>query len=303
MRKFIIRLLIVILVLSGSMGLGFVNRATSASSCTIASLSAPVGNSTLSYSQVGNGREILLLHGLFASKEQWNTIMCRLSEVGYRAIAPDLPGYGNSNGFTLRDYALENQTTLLHELMEKLGIKSFDLAGSSMGGAIAHLYAQRYPNQVRSLAFIGSPLGIVDWANSVKQAIFQGINPFIPITTEQFALEISLLFVTPPTIPDSVKAEKLNDYITRNRHYQQVWDIINLYDDKLYQGVPTQFPTLIIWGKQDKIYDISGVNRLQECIAGARAIQLPLAGHLLLMENAMEVASLYVGFLQTARDR
>ena len=156
---------------------------------------------------------------------------------------------------------------------------------------------------MRSLAFIGSPLGIVDWANSVKEAIFQGINPFIPITKEQFALEISLLFFTPPTIPDSVIAEKVNDYITRNQHYQQVWDIINLYDDKLYQGVPTQFPTLIIWGKEDKIYDISGANRLQECIAGSQAIQLPKAGHLLLMENAMEVASKYVGFLQTARGR
>ncbi len=301
MRKFIIRLFIVILVLSGSIGYVFVNRATSAESCTITLLTAHVGNGTLSYSQVGNGRSILLLHGLFASKEQWNTIMCRLTEVGYRVIAPDLPGYGNSNGFTLRDYALEKQARLLHELMEKLGIKSFDLAGSSMGGAIAHLYAQRYPNQVRSLAFIGSPLGIVDWANSVKQAIFQGINPFIPITTEQFALELSLLFFTPPTIPDSVIAEKVNDYITRNRHYQQVWDIINLYDDILCQGVPTQLPTFIIWGKEDKIYNISGANRLSECIAGAIVIQLPKAGHLLLMENALEVASKYVGFLQTLR--
>jgi abhydrolase domain-containing protein 6 len=303
MRKFIIWLFIVILVLSGSIGYLFVNRATSASSCAIASLTAQVGNSTLSYSQVGNGRSILLLHGLFANKEQWNTIMCWLSEEGYRAIAPDLPGYGKSNGFTLRYYALENQATLLHELMEKLGIKSFDLAGSSMGGAIAQLYAQRYPNQVRSVAFLGSPLGIVDWANSVKEAIFQGINPFIPITKEQFALEIRLLFFTPPTIPDSVIAEKVNDYITRNQHYQQVWNIISLYDDILCQGVRTQFPTLIIWGKEDKIYDISGANRLQECIAGSQLLQLPKAGHLLLMENADEVASKYVGFLQTVRGR
>jgi pimeloyl-ACP methyl ester carboxylesterase len=164
---------------------------------------------------VGNGRKILLLHGLFASKEQWHTIMCRLSEVGYQAIAPDLPGYGNSKSFALNDYALPNQATLLHKLM--LGIKSFDLAGSSMGGAIAWLYAQRYPNQVHSLAFIGSPLGVVDWANSVT-AIFQGINPFIPITKEQFALEIGLLFFTPPPIPDVV-VEKVNDYNIRNRHY------------------------------------------------------------------------------------
>ena len=87
-----------------------------------------------------------------------------------------------------------------------------------MGGAIAWLYAQRYPNQVHSLAFIGSPLGVVDWANSVT-AIFQGINPFIPITKEQFALEIGLLFFTPAPIPDAVVVEKVNDYNIRNRHY------------------------------------------------------------------------------------
>ncbi|NMG22542.1 hypothetical protein DP116_25075 [Brasilonema bromeliae SPC951] len=81
MRKLIIQLFIVILVVSGSIGYVFVNRATPASSCTITSLTAQVGNGTLSYSQVGNGRSILLLHGLFADKEQWNTIMCRLSLV------------------------------------------------------------------------------------------------------------------------------------------------------------------------------------------------------------------------------
>ena len=242
-----------------------------------------------------NGRKILLLHGLFASKEQWHTIMCRLSEAGYQAIAPDLPGYGNSKSFTLNDYALPNQATLLHELMEKLGIKSFELGGSSMGGAIAWLYAQRYPNQVRSL--------VVDWANSVKAVIFQGINPFIPITKEQFALEIGLLFFTPPPISDAVVIEKVNDYNIRNRHYQQVGNIVNLYDDKLYQGVPTQLPTLIIWGKEDKIYNISGASRLQKWIASKPAIQLPKAGHLLLIENAQEVAAKYMRFLQTARGR
>ncbi len=304
MRKVIIGLSIVILVLAGLMGYPIAIRATSASSCTIASLEAQVGNSTLSYTQAGEGQSILLLHGLFASKEQWNTIMCQLSEAGYRAIAPDLPGYGNSNGFTLRDYGLENQTTLLHELMEKLEIKSIDLAGSSMGGAIAYLYAQRYPNQVRSLAFIGSPLGVVDWANSVKAAIFRGINPFIPITKEQFALEINLLFFTQPSIADAVVVEKVTDYINRNQHYQQVWNIVNLYDDVLcQQGRLTGLPTLIIWGKEDRIYDISGASKLQKCITSSQAILLPKAGHLLLIEKAMEVATKYMEFLQTVRGR
>lgn len=301
MKKFIIRFAIVIILLSGLTSFRLTGPAISAPSCTITTSSATVGNGTLSYNQVGEGRSILLLHGLFANKEQWDTIMCRLSEAGYRAIAPDLPGYGNSTGFAVSDYALENQTTLLHELMEGLGIQSFALAGNSMGGAIAYLYAQHYPNQVRSLAFIGSPLGIIGWADSVREAIFQGINPFIPITKEQFDLEISLLFVTPPTIPDSVKAEQVNNYITRNRQAQQTWDIVNLYDDVLYQGTPIQLPTLIIWGEEDKIYDISGVSRLQQRITSSQTIRLPEAGHLVLVENAEEAASNYVSFLRTAK--
>lgn len=301
MKKFMIWLLLIILIPIGFISFIGVNRVTSAPSCAIASLTVKIGNGTLSYNQVGNGRSILLLHGLFADKEQWHSLMCRLSEAGYQAIAPDLPGYGKSNGFTIRDYALENQTALLHELMQDLDIQSFDLAGSSMGGAIAYLYAQRYPKQVLSLALIGSPLGVTDWANSVKELIFQGINPFIPITKKQFDQEINLLFVTPPSIPDSVKLEKVNDYLTRNRHYQQVWDIVNLYDDALCKNDPPQLPTLIIWGTEDRIFDISGSKRLQQCLISSQLIQLPQAGHLLLMENAEAVAPKYRDFLQKTK--
>lgn len=131
--KLILRLIFVILVLCRLVGYAAVNRSTSASGCAIATRSALISNGTLSYNQIGTGQPILLLHGLFASKEQWNNIMCQLSEAGYRAIAPDLPGYGNSTGFATRDYALENQVVLLHQLTNQLGIRSFDVAGSSMG--------------------------------------------------------------------------------------------------------------------------------------------------------------------------
>jgi pimeloyl-ACP methyl ester carboxylesterase len=172
-----------------------------------------------------------------------------------------------------------------------------------MGGAIANLYVQRYPKQVHSLAFIGSPLGVIGWADGIREALFQGINPFIPITKEQFDLEMSLLFVTPPAIPDSEKAEKVQDYITRNRHYQQVWDIVNLYDDVLRQKSPVQRPTLIIWGQDDRIYHIRGATWLQQNIPASQLIRLPGAGHLLLMENADGAASHYLNFLKTVRVR
>jgi pimeloyl-ACP methyl ester carboxylesterase len=119
----------------------------------------------------------------------------------------------------------------------------------------------------------------------------------IPTTIEQFDLEMSLLFVTPPTIPDSVKTKKVFDYITRKSHYQKIWDIVNLYDDVLCQGQSTQLPTLAIWGREDKIYDIRGAERLLDCIPASHAIQLPNAGHLLLMENSVEATADYIKFL------
>jgi abhydrolase domain-containing protein 6 len=140
----------------------------------------------------------------------------------------------------------------------------------------------------------------------VKKSIVEGINPFIPITKPQFDREIGLLFVTPPPISDAVKMGKINDYVTRNRHYQQIWDIVNLYNDALCQAPRIQLPTLVIWGQADRVYDIRGVDRLQCCIPGSQIVQLPKAGHLPIVENATQVASHYLIFLKavtTKQDR
>lgn len=297
MKKFAVRFLLGIVLMPGLVQSSYADRPTAAPTCTITTRSATIQGGTLSYDSAGQGSTVLLLHGLFASKEQWNTIMCRLATAGYRAIAPDLPGYGNSQGFATETYALERQTALLHEFTQGMGIKTLDVAGSSMGGAIATLYAQQHPTQVRSLAFVGAPVGVVGWAAPLRNAIYQGINPFIPITKEQFDLEISLLFVNPPQIPDSVKAQKVNDYINRNRHYQQVWDIVNLYTDVTCKARLRALPTLAIWGRNDKIYDISGADRLQKCLPRSTVWRLPDAGHLLLVENADTAATIYLGFL------
>ena len=298
MKKLISTLILFGLVLAMFVSHNFSDRVSSAPNCTIANHSVSLNKGTLVYNQVGAGPSILLLHGLFAEKEQWDGMMCQLSEAGYRAIAPDLPGYGQSTGFAVKDYALETQVELLHQWVNQLGIQSFEIAGSSMGGTIAALYARRYPNEVRSLAFIGAPMGVVDWAKSVRAEIIEGTNPFIPITKAQFDLEIRLLFVNPPFIPDAVKTERVNDYVNRNRQYQQTWDIVNLYKNVLCQQ-PPRIPTFALWGKEDKIYDVQGSDRLKRCIRGSKVIQLTNAGHLLLIENAAEAASEYKRFLQS----
>jgi pimeloyl-ACP methyl ester carboxylesterase len=274
-------------------------RAEGPAACIPATHSAQIGGGTIVYNVVGTGPSVLLLHGLFADKEQWDSVACRLADAGYRAIAVDLPGYGKSDGFAIQRYRLERQVDVLRALTARLAIDRLDLAGNSMGGAIGALYAARYPRQVRSVAFIGAPLGIVGWDDGLREAIFRGINPFIPISTAQLDLELSLLFVTPPEFPDAKKAAIVAGYVARNRHYVQVWNIVNLYGGVLWQRAPPRKPTLIVWGENDRIYNVAGAEKLHRRIPGSAVHVLPRAGHLVHVENASEVAPIYIDFLRS----
>jgi abhydrolase domain-containing protein 6 len=267
--------------------------------CPISTLSGEIGGGRIVYNVAGAGPNVLLLHGLFADKEQWDALACMLVSNGYRTIAVDLPGYGKSDGYPLADYRLENQVSMLHTLMERLHVQQFDLAGNSMGGAISSLYAGRYPEQVSSVAFIGSPLGITSWSQPIRDAIYRGINPFIPINESQLDIELRLLFVVPPVISDSEKQRIVARYVSNNHHYVQAWNIVNTYDDILARRKLPQLPTLIVLGVDDRIYNVVGAQILQRLISGSELHRLPHAGHLLHIENAPEVAPIYVNFLRS----
>lgn len=269
--------------------------------CEIAAGSVPLDGGVVHYSRAGQGPTVLLLHGLFAQKEQWHALLCALAAAGFDALAPDLPGFGQSTGFPVTDYDLEHQVDLLHRFIGGLGLHEFALAANSMGGTIAALYVQRHPRGVRRLAFVGPPLGVVDWAPGVRQAIQDGINPFIPIDEDQLDLELRLLFATPPPVPAPVREALIKDYVARNRHYQQVWDSVNLYDRVLDHPLKVSVPVLILWGESDGIYAVAGAQTLHRRLPGSTRITLPDAGHLPMMERPAETAAVLIPFLRGRR--
>ena len=274
-----------------------------AKSIKIAVSSLELDGGTIAYSRSGQGPQVLLLHGLFAQKEQWHAVLCALAGAGFDAIAPDLPGFGESSGFAVTAYDLGAQAELLQGFAEKLGLKQFDLAGNSMGGTIAAIYAERHPKDVRRLAFIGPPLGVIAWGPRVRKAIEDGINPFIPIDRAQFDLEMGILFADPPEVPAGLRDELIHTYTTYNRHYQQVWDIVNLYDAvldnrPLAKPLDARIPVLILWGEADAVYPVDGAPKLQGLLPGSRLVKLPRSGHLPMLERPAETASYLVAFLR-----
>lgn len=267
------------------------------SSCQFTVSSATVTGGDVVYGRVGEGPPVVLLHGLFAEKGQWQGLACLLAASGYSAIAPDLPGFGRSTGFPVAVYRIANQATLLDEFANALGLREFALAGNSMGGAIAALYAKAHPQRIRSVAFIGAPLGTSDWSDDVRATIFSGVNPFIPLDGKELDLELALLFVKPPSLPDAVRDALVHEYNDRYRHYVTVWNIVTLDLDVLRPMQRFPVPTLAIWGTEDHVFSIGDAATLRDRLPAKSFIALEGAGHLPQVEVPERIASIYLPFL------
>ncbi|WP_299268766.1 alpha/beta fold hydrolase [Halorientalis sp.] len=109
---------------------------------------------TVRYRETGDGRPIVLLHGvgLDAKHISWKHVIPHL-EADHRVIAPDLPGHGDSGKPNIR-YTTDYYVDVLSGLVEKLDLDRPSVAGISMGGAIALGYALE--EDVERLALIDS---------------------------------------------------------------------------------------------------------------------------------------------------
>ena len=113
----------------------------------------PQKSRSISYRTVGAGPALVLLHGIGSSSAAW---LCQLESLqGYRLLAWDAPGYGESDflsGATPRpaDYA-----QALHEFIDRLLLKAIVLVGNSLGCLMAGAYAAAHPERVRSMVLLG----------------------------------------------------------------------------------------------------------------------------------------------------
>ncbi len=104
---------------------------------------------------------LFLLHGggLDSAMLSYGSIMAALGGK-FHVIAPDLPGYGDSDKPDA-PYTLEWYQEFLDDLIKILGYKQINLGGLSLGGGISLGYSLNHPNKVRKLVLI-APYGLTD---------------------------------------------------------------------------------------------------------------------------------------------
>jgi pimeloyl-ACP methyl ester carboxylesterase len=112
---------------------------------------ASVNGITIGFDDVGEGHNTLLLvHGHPFNRSMWNPQFAAVSQAGWRVLAPDLRGYGETT-------VVPGKTSLnvfaadLAALLDLLEIEEVVIGGLSMGGQIVMEFARQYPHRVRGL--------------------------------------------------------------------------------------------------------------------------------------------------------
>ncbi|GMN21169.1 hypothetical protein TIFTF001_051090 [Ficus carica] len=105
---------------------------------------------------IGSGPAILFLHGFPELWYSWRHQMLALSALGFRCIAPDLRGYGDSDApLSPASYSVHHVVGDLVGLLEQLGLDQVFLVGHDWGAFMAWYFALFRPDKVKALVNLG----------------------------------------------------------------------------------------------------------------------------------------------------
>ena len=248
---------------------------------------------------------IVFFHGFAADKDNW-TRMAQFFKDDYRLFALDQPGFGESSRIQSHTYTLPGQNEYIHEALVKLGVagpgKVYHIVGNSMGGNLVGLYGVAYPEEVASIAFF-NPGGII----SAKPSIFQrtrketGRNLLLVDSAEDFDRVVKLTMTEVPFIPGPIKtyfAERALKYRAFNdKIYKEAFiDHTNTLEAILPD---IKAPSLILWGDDDRVLDVSGAKIMEEKMTGSKTktVIMKRCGHAPMIERPEETARHYREFL------
>jgi pimeloyl-ACP methyl ester carboxylesterase len=262
----------------------------------------PASSSTSRAAPGNSGSEdvpVVLLHGIFAEKDHWVDFARPLTNQ-HRIIAPDIPGFGESTRREGEAYDYAAHAQRLSAFLDALGLQRVHLAGNSMGGTIAALFALAHPERVASVAFIGAPHGIRSPQPSTMDRLIDARQrPLVAHNAAAFSAMMDLVFEKRPFLPYPILHASQQDALRNAASNARVWDA-QLKDRYLLEehlGQLQKHPMLVLWGENDRVFDRSGLLTVQTLLPQARISALPGIGHLPMMEAPAETAQRYARFL------
>jgi len=252
-----------------------------------------------------NGETIVMLHGFGGDKDNW-PLYAHYFTKRCRVIAPDLPGFGENVRNPDWHYGAEAQTERLRAFFDVLGIGKFHLAGNSMGGYIALNYALTHPNQLKSLTLIDNAGVTSKNKSELELAIEEGSNPLLAKSMDDLDRLLKFIMHRQIPMPKIMKKDMLEKLV---RHYDFLDGIFWTIVEEALNGSLTArlgdvaTPTLIIWGRHDRLIDVSCADVMAASIPDNKVVIFEDLGHIPMIESPRETADHHIKLIAELESR
>lgn len=250
---------------------------------------------------VSRGDVILLHGGGYDSAElSWGGFGGYLAAAGWRVIAPDTPGYGQSTApawISTQERLVEH----VEDVSEALSLDRFVLGGLSLGGGMALGHALGHPGRVRGLILLGSygiidrssegllsvPVHLLTWA-MLKTGLVTYLMDRFARRADSASVEKNIRAIV--RNPESRTPELIDQVLNEARHHSQGKDCFRQWQDDqiLLTRMRTNYlpllhtlpmPSLVINGQLDTGIPAAAAARAAEAIPDSRLVIAAGAGH------------------------
>jgi len=235
--------------------------------------------------------DVLLLHAGIADRRMWEPQVAALEAAGHRALAPDLPGFGDS---ALEPGVIDYVAFAAAQLAGTAAV-----AGCSFGGRIALELALARPDLVERLVLIGAGLGSWQWSESAQAGFAEEEEAIERGDLAAAAGQQARMWLAADAAPE-VRA--LTEAMTLRSYEQQLpveGQVEAVWPDPSAGARLDEIaaPTLVVVGTED-LDDIKSIaEKLATGIPGARLETIEGAGHLPSLERPDELNRLLLDFL------
>lgn len=272
-----------------------------------------VASKQIFVAEKGDGPTVVMLHGGGPGASGVSNYARNIDALAerYRVVVPDMPGYGRSAKHVDHSDPFGYLADTIRGMLDQLGVASAHLVGNSYGGAAALRLALDTPQRVGKLVLMG-PGGIgttrglpTDGLKSLL-SYYGGDGP----SREKLATFIRTYLVydgaaVPDDLIDLRYQASLDPEVVANPPLQRpsglrtLWRM-DLSRDKRLAQLPN--PTLVLWGRDDKVNRPSGGPLLLRLMPNAELVMTSHTGHWMQWERAELFNRLVADFLSPESD-
>lgn len=279
---------------------------------------AKVDGLDIFYREAGDPRKptILLLHGFPSSSHMFRDLIPLLAD-RYHVVAPDYPGFGHSSQPAPADYAytFDHLYETVDHFTRAVGVTKFALYIQDYGAPVGLRFALRQPERVTALIVqngnaydVGlspawGPIKAL-WANDTAETR-EGAAAFLTrkLTTFQYSAGVPADRVNPDAIEnDQAILDRPGNREVQMALFANYQTNVALYPAFHEAFRKHQFPTLVVWGKNDPIFTVAGAEAFAADLPKAK-LRLIDAGHFALETKADEIAGEIRAFMAAEVDQ